>query len=536
MDDTRKKYDFIVIGAGSAGCLIANRLSANPANEVLLIEAGGSDKRLLSRIPVGYYKTITDETFARIFDTEPSEGTGGRELKWPRGRIIGGSSSINGLIFIRGQKEDFEDWQAMGADGWDYRSVLPFFRKLEGYKGGDSQYRGGLGELQVDDLRLRHPACEAWLDAAHEWGLPKLDDFNGGESLGAGRYQLSIGGRWRSSSARAFLHPVAGRKNLTVASNTLVERIIFKGKRATGIEARHRGNPVSYTSGKVVLCAGALQSPQVLQLSGIGPKALLKKHGIPVVHDAAEVGCNLQDHYQMRTIVCMKDKNHSFNSDVRNPFKLAIHGLKWLIDGSGILSVGAGQVGAGACTKYAENGRPDIQFLMIPFSVEKPGEPLHDFPGFTGVVWQCHPKSRGTLEIRSADPAEAPKIQPNYLSHEHDRKVMVEGVKMMREIYNMEAFKDMWDTEIVPGEEVDTDDKILDSIRNNAGTVFHPCGTCRMGGDAGAVVDPELRVKGVEGLYVADASVMPQVTSANINAPTLMVGEKAAHHILEHHG
>ncbi len=527
-------YDFIIIGAGSAGCLLANRLSANPLHKVLLIEAGGSDRHFWSRIPIGYFKSIYNEKFARVFETEPSEGTGGRAITWPRGRIIGGSSSINGLIFIRGQKDDFDDWQSLGADGWDFQTVLPFFRKLEDYKGGESQFRGNLGELKVDDLRLKHPACEAWLKAACNWGLPPIDDFNGQKSLGAGRYQLTLDGRWRSSSATAFLHPVANRGNLTILPNSLVHKINFSGKRATGVEAKCGQSLKSFKAKKIILSAGALQSPQILQLSGIGPSSLLKKHGIKVIYDSIGVGKNLQDHYQMRTIVQMRN-GLSLNTDSRNPFKMGLHGLRWLKDGSGILSVGAGQVGAGACTKYAKNGRPDIQLLVMPLSANKPGEPLHDYPGFTVTVWQCHPKSRGSIEIQSKNPEKAPIIQPNYLSDKHDQKVMVDGIKIIRGIYNMAPFRDLWNTEILPGPNVNSDSEILDCIYNNAGTVYHPVGTCRMGKDEAAVVDPELRVIGVESLYVADASVMPKITSANTNAPSLMIGEKAAYHILQHH-
>ncbi len=534
LKNLENNYNFIIIGAGSAGCLLANRLSANPHHKVLLVEAGGSDRHFWSRIPIGYFKSIYNEKFSRIFETEPSDGSGGRAIKWPRGRIIGGSSSINGLIFIRGQKEDFDDWQSLGANGWDFQKVLPFFRKLECYKGGENQYRGNLGELKVDDLRLRHPACEAWLEAAKDWGLPFINDFNGRDSFGVGRYQLTLDGRWRSSSATAFLHPVAKRSNLTILSNSLVQKIIFSGKRATGVEVKSNQSIKTFKAEKIILCAGALQSPQILQLSGIGAANLLNKHGIEVIHDAKGVGQNLQDHYQMRTIVQMRN-GLSLNTDSRNPLKMALHGLKWLKDGSGILSVGAGQVGAGACTKYAKEDRPDIQLLVMPLSVDKPGEPLHDYPGFTVTVWQCHPKSRGSVEIQSKDPEKAPKIQPNYLSDKHDQNVMIDGVKIIRNIYNKPAFRDLWDTEILPGKDVRSDSEILDCIRNNSGTVFHPVGTCRMGTDKTAVVDPELRVNGVESLYVADASVMPKITSANTNAPSLMIGEKAAHHILEHY-
>ena len=526
-------FDYIIVGAGSAGCLLANRLSADPACSVLLIEAGNSDRRFWSRIPVGYYKMIYNESFARIFETEASEGTAGRSIKWPRGRIIGGSSSINGLIFIRGQCEDFDDWEELGADGWRFQEVLPYFRKLEGYQGGESQFRGSMGELKVDDLRLHHPACEAWLDAASQWGLPQLEDFNADQSYGAGRYQLSLDGRWRSSSARAFLHPVAKRPNLQVISGALVGRVLFSGTRATGVSLDRGAGSEEIHGANVILSAGALQSPQLLQLSGIGPAGLLGKHGIKTLVDAPSVGQNLQDHYQMRTIVRMK-RRLSLNNDTRNPLKLMGYALDWLRDGSGILSVGAGQVGAGICTRHATAGRPDAQLLVMPLSVDKPGEPLHRYAGFTATVWQCHPLSRGTLEITTAEPHVQARIQPNYLADPHDQKVMVEGVKIMREIYNQPAFRELWEEEVIPGAEIRSDEEILDCIRGNGGTVFHPVGTCRMGSDDAAVVDPELRVRGVSGLYVADASVMPKITSANTNAPTLMIAEKAASHILSH--
>ena len=525
-------YDFIIIGSGSAGSLLANRLSQDPNTNVLVLEAGGYNNNLWLKLPVGYFRTIYDERFSRQFKTQPSEGTGGREIIWPRGRIVGGSSSINGLIFIRGQKEDYEDWQSLGASTWGYRSVLPFFRRLESYIGGDSQYRGGLGELGVSDLRNNDPFCSAWVNAAQEYGLPYNPDFNAETSFGVGSYQLSIKGRWRSSSASAFLKPALSRANLTMKTECHTTRVLFEDKKAVGVEWLENGEKKQATAKcEVILAAGALQSPQILQLSGIGPKGLLAKHKIPLVADSQEVGENLQDHYQMRTIVKLK-QNKSLNNQIRNPLRLAQWGLQWLLNASGPLTVGAGQVGGGACTKYAKDGRPDIQFNVMPLSVDKPGMPLHKYPGFTASVWQCHPKSRGSLKINSNDPMEQPLIEANYFGDKTDRDVIVEGVKILRKISNQPSFKDLWDVEVLPGLESKTDEQIWEQVRDNGGTVFHCVGTCRMGSDKNSVVDPELKVRGVKGLRVIDASVMPKITSANTNAPTLMIAEKGASMIL----
>jgi choline dehydrogenase len=525
-------FTHIIVGAGSAGCLLANRLSARPENRVLVLEAGDWDRDFWLKLPVGYFRSINNPKVSRHFATTPGEGTAGRSIDWPRGKVIGGSSSINGLIFIRGQRENFDSWAALGNKGWSYADVLPYFRRLECFSGHVSQFHGSHGELQVSQLRNEHPHCAAWVDAACQFGLSRNPDFNGTSTMGVGAYHLSIGRRWRSSAARAFLKPAMKRSNLTVVTNVVVEKITFTKNQADGVQIMVDGGRREIkASQEVILSAGAIQSPQVLQLSGIGPGALLSGLGIPVIVDRPGVGGNLQDHYQMRTIVRMRDRL-SLNNRVRNPMSLMKMGLDWMVRGWGALTVGAGQVGGAARTEHAPTEAPDIQFNVMPLSVDKPGEPLHKYSGFTAAVWQCHPESRGRVDIVSKDPSADPSISPNYLSTELDQRTLVSGVKMLRDIYKQASFRHLWDVEMVPGPDVQTDDEILDAARSGGGTVYHCVGTCRMGVDDEAVVTPDLKVRGVTGLRVVDASVMPFVTSANTNAPTYMIAEKAADMIL----
>jgi choline dehydrogenase len=532
--DDMEAFDYVIVGAGSAGCVLANRLSADPSVRVLLLEAGGEDRNFWIHLPVGYFRTIYDPRFSRLFDTVPSEGTAGRSIVWPRGRVIGGSSSINGLIFIRGQHEDFDDWAMQGATGWRYIDVLPDFKRLERYAGGASAYHGGSGELAVSNLRNDHPYCKAWVDAGVQFGLPRNPDFNGMSTFGVGSYQLSIDNGWRASAAVAFLRPARARRNLTVRANALATRVRFVGARATGVEFRRDGVLHHVRAEReVVLAAGAIQTPQLLQLSGVGPAGRLEQFDIPVIADLPGVGENLQDHYQARTIVRLR-KRMSLNDAVRNPFRVAGMGVEWLMRRSGPLTVGAGQVGGAACTEHAVAGRPDVQFNVMPLSVDKPGDPLHDYPGFTAAVWQCHPRSRGRLRIRSTDPTDAPTIEPRYLDDERDRRTLVAGIRMLRDIYAQPAFRDLFDLEVLPGAAARSDEDLLDFARQTGGTVFHCVGTCRMGAvdDPLAVVDPQLRVRGVDGLRVVDASIMPNVTSANTNAASLMIGERGARMIV----
>ncbi len=526
------QFDYIVVGAGSAGCVLADRLSASGLHRVLLLEAGPADRNLWIHVPLGYGKLFTNPRYNWLYQSEPEGELNGRQIIQPRGKVLGGSSSINGLLYIRGQREDFDHWRQLGNTGWSFEDVLPDFVQSEDQRRpGAMNCHGRGGPLAVSDIE-KHPLCEAFIDAAEQAGFPRNDDFNGATQEGAGYYQVTCRDARRCSTAKGYLRPALKRANLKVVSEAAATRVLFEGKRAVGVEYRHHGQLFqARASGEVVLSGGAFNSPQLLQLSGVGPGELLRSHGINVRHDMPGVGEDLQDHFQARfnyrcnEPITVNDMMASFPRQVG-----AV--LEYVFRGKGPLTIGAGYAGGFFKTDPALDS-PDVQIHFILFSADAIGQKLHPFPGFLSSVCQLRPQSRGTVRIKSADPAQAPAIQPNYLSAQHDRDVIVAGMKLQRKIMGQAAITRYIDEELNPGPQCQTDEQFLDYARAKGTTIFHPTSTCRMGPDAKAVVDERLRVRGIAGLRVIDGSIMPTVVSGNTNAAIVMIGEKGARMILE---
>lgn len=527
-------YDYIVVGAGSAGAVLASRLSEDPSVKVLLLEAGPKDNSFWIHLPIGYGKTMWSKKYNWCFHTEPDPGMNNRKIYWPRGKTLGGCSSINGLIYIRGQREDYDHWAELGNAGWSFDDMLPYFIKSERNQRGASEYHGADGPLSVSDIEHKNELIEAFIAGANDNGIPRTDDFNGAEQEGAGYYQLTTWKGWRWSTAKGYLKPARGRPNLRVETEAQATGVILEGKRAVGVRYVQGGvSKEARANAEVLLSAGALQSPQLLQLSGIGPGEVLQKFGIPVVHELPGVGENLQDHLQLRATyeATIPTTNDQLNS-LMGQAKL---GMQWLLHRSGPLAVGINQGGCFMKALPEEAKTPDIQFHVATLSADMAGGSVHPYSGFTLSVCQLRPESRGHSHIQSADPLVPPAMVPNYLSADLDRRTAVAGLRAARAIAQSKSMSPFVKREVKPGPDATTDDELLEFSRNFGATIFHPTGTCKMGvaSDPMSVLDERLRVRGVEGLRVIDCSSMPTLVSGNTNAPAVAMAEKAVDMIKE---
>ena len=526
-------FDYIIVGGGSSGCVLANRLSEDPSNSVCLIEAGPKDSSPWIHLPIGYAKTMWDPKVNWKFQTEPDPGMNDRQIYWPRGKTLGGSSSINGLIFIRGQKEDYDGWRDLGNSGWGWDDVLPYFKKAEGNDRLGEPLHSQKGPLKASSIPKKHALVEAFKKSANALGVPNTDDFNNLTQEGVGYFQLSTHKGFRCSAAVAYLNPAKQRSNLTILTNSQVSKVIFENKKVIGVELFQQGIQKTLSANKeVILSAGAIQSPQILQLSGVGPAKLLQEFDIPVIHDLPGVGENLQDHLQFRLIYEL-NQPISTNDELSSWFGKLKIGLDWLLFRGGPLSIGINQ--GGLFTRVMKDSKtPDIQFHMATLSAEMAGGKVHPFSGFTMSVCQLRPESRGYVRIQSADPLVPPKMFANYLAAQHDRDTSVAAVNFARKIAQTEPLRSLITREVKPNNPK-SDEEVLEYCRNNGATIFHPTGTCKMGrnDDPMAVLDSSLRVRGVQGLRVVDCSAMPTVPSGNTNWPAVMLAERAADLILE---
>lgn len=531
-------YDYVIVGAGSAGCVLANRLSADPGIRVLLLEAGGRDDWIWIHIPAGYLYCIGNPRTDWMYRTEAEAGLNGRAIHYARGKVLGGCSSINGMIYMRGQSRDYNEWARLtGDESWSWDQVLPVFKASEDHWRGGSPMHGTGGEWRVEKQRLRWDILEAFEAAANQQGIPRTDDFNCGTNLGTGSFEVNQRRGVRLNASKAFLKPVMRRPNLTVITGAHIQTLQFDeadARRVTGVTfVTAEGARQATASAEVVLAAGALGSPRILQHSGIGPARLLGEFGIPVRHDLAGVGDNLQDHLQLRMAFKVTGVK-TLNQMVGTLWGRAMIGLTYALQRNGPLTMAPSQLGIFACSG-PEQATPDLEFHVQPLSLDKFGDPLHGFPAFTASVCNLRPHSRGTVRIRSADTHEAPAICPNYLSHEEDRRVAVRSLRLAREIAGQPALAGYRPEEFMPGSHVQTDEELARAAGDIGTTIFHPVGTCRMGPaqDPGAVTDSRLKVHGVRGLRVVDASIMPTITSGNTNSPTVMIAERGARMILE---